>query len=77
LIRISSSHLEYTSSYATYPSEYCFFKIHSDFKYQEKIFSDSPIEVLWMSFKRSGFLEHKDELGIVESLIYPVLEVLR
>ena len=77
MIRITSSHLEYTSSYATYPSGCCFFKVHSDFKYQEKIFSDSPIEVLWTSFKRSGLLEHKDELGIVESLIYLVLEDIK
>ena len=75
--RITSSHLKYTSSYAAYPSGCYFFKVHSDFKYQEKIFSDSPIEVLWTSFKKSVLIEHKDELGIVESLIYPVLEDIK
>jgi len=49
-------------------------RVHSDFKYQEKIFFNSPIDVLWTSFKRSRLLEHKDELGIAESRRYPVLE---
>ena len=49
-------------------------RVHSDFNYQEKIFFNSPIDVLWTSFKKSHLLERKDELGITESRQYPVLE---
>jgi len=52
-------------------------RVHFDFKYQEKIFFNSPIDVLWTFFKRSRLLERKDELGITESLIYPVLEDIK
>jgi len=41
--------------------------VHSDFKYQENIFFNSPIDVLWTFFKKSRLLERKDELGIAES----------
>jgi hypothetical protein len=51
-----------------------YLRAHSDFKYQEKIFFNSPIDVLWTSFKRSSLLERKNELGIAESQRYPVLE---
>lgn len=51
-----------------------YLRVHSDFNYQEKIFFNSPIDVLWTSFKRSRLLERKDELGIAESRRYPVLE---
>jgi len=49
-------------------------RVHSDFNYQEKMFFNSPIDVLWTSFKRSRLLERKDGLGIAESRRYPVLE---
>jgi hypothetical protein len=52
-------------------------RAHSDFKYQEKIFFNSPIDVLWTSFKTSRLLERKDELGIAESQRYPVLEDIK
>ena len=52
-------------------------RVHPDFKYQEKIFFNSPIDILWTSSKRSRLLERKDELGIAESLIYPVLEDIK
>jgi len=52
-------------------------KVHSDFKYQEKIFFNSPIDVLWTSFKRSCLLERKNELDIAESRRYPVLEDIK
>jgi hypothetical protein len=52
-------------------------RVYSDFKYQEKIFFNSPIDVLWTSFKRSRLLERKDELGIAESRRYPVLEEIK
>lgn len=52
-------------------------RVHSDFKYQEKIFFNSPIDVLWTSFKTSRLLERKDELGIAESRRYPVLEDIK
>ena len=52
-------------------------RVHSDFKYQEKIFFNSPIDVLWTSFKRSRLLERKEELGITESRRYPVLEDIK
>ena len=52
-------------------------RVHSDFKYQEKIFFNSPIDVLWTSFKRSRLLERKEELGITESRRYPVLKDIK
>ena len=52
-------------------------RVHSDFNYQEKMFFNSPIDVLWTSFKRSRLLERKDELGIAESRRYPVLEDIK
>jgi len=52
-------------------------RVHSDFNYQEKMFFNSPIDVLWTSFKRSRLLERKDELGIAESRKYPVLEDIK
>jgi len=52
-------------------------RVYSDFKYQEKIFFNSPIGVLWTSFKTSRLLEHKDGLGIAESRRYPVLEDIK
>ena len=54
-----------------------YLRVHSDFNYQEKIFFNSPIDVLWTSFKRSRLLERKDELGIAESRRYPVLEDIK
>ena len=42
--------------------------------YLEEKFFKLPIEVLWTSFSMSRFLVHKDELGIVKSKKYPVLE---
>lgn len=52
-------------------------RVHSDFKYQEKIFFKSPIDVLWTSFERSRLLERKDELGIAESRRYSILEDIK
>ena len=49
-------------------------RVHSDFKYQEKIFFSSPIDILWTAFKRSSLFERKEELGISKSRRYPVLE---
>lgn len=44
------------------------------FKYKEKTFFSSPIDILYTSYKASRFLWHKKELGITESREYPVLE---
>ena len=52
-------------------------RVHSDFKYQEKIFFNSPVDVLWTSFKKSRLLERKDELGIAESRRYPLLKDIK
>ena len=52
-------------------------RVHPDFEYNEEIFLNSPINVLWTSFKRSHLLERKDELGIDESRIYPGLEDIK
>jgi len=52
-------------------------RVHFDFKYQEKIFFNSPIDVLWTSFKKSRLLERKDELGIADSRRYPVLKDIK
>lgn len=48
--------------------------VEPDFEYDEKIFFESPIEVLWTSLSKSCLLSHKEELGIFESRKYPVLE---
>ena len=39
-------------------------RIHSGFKYDEKIFLSSPIDILYTSFKESCLLDRKDELRI-------------
>ena len=52
-------------------------RVHSDFKYQEKIFFNSPVDVLWTSFKKSRLLERKDVLGIAESRRYPLLKDIK
>jgi len=52
-------------------------RVHPDFEYNEKIFFNSPINVLWTFFKTSRLLERKDELGIAESRRYPVLEDIK
>jgi hypothetical protein len=49
-------------------------RIDPEFEYDEKVFLKSPIDVLWTSFSVSRLLARKDELGIVESRRYPVLE---
>ena len=49
-------------------------RIHSGFKYDEKIFLSSPFNILYTSFKESCMLARKDELGITDSRKYPVLE---
>lgn len=51
-----------------------YIQIVPEFEYDERRFFKSPIEVLWTSFKSSHLLECKEELGIVESKKYPVLE---
>ena len=52
-------------------------RVHFDFKYQEKIFFNSPVDVLWTSFKKSRLLERKDELGIAESRRYTLLKDIK
>ncbi len=52
-------------------------RIHSGFKYDEKIFLSSPIDILYTSFKESCLLDRKNELGITGSRKYPVLEDVR
>ena len=52
-------------------------RIHSEFKYNEKIFLSSPFEILYTSFKESRLLVRKDELGITDSRKYHVLEDAR
>jgi len=49
-------------------------RIHSGFKYDEKIFLSSPFDILYTSFKESCLLARKGELGITGSRKYPVLE---
>lgn len=51
-----------------------YLRVDPKFEYDEKMFLKSPIDVLWTSFKTSRLLARKDELGIVESRRYPVLE---
>ena len=52
-------------------------RVNPEFEYDEKMFLTSPIDVLWTSFETSRLLARKDELGIVESRRYPVLEDIR
>lgn len=52
-------------------------RIHSGFKYDEKIFLSSPIDNLYTSFKESYLLDRKNELGITRSRKYPVLEDIK
>ena len=52
-------------------------KANPEFEYDEKTFLTSPIDVLYTSFETSRLLARKDELGIVESRSYPVLEDIR
>jgi hypothetical protein len=49
-------------------------RVDPEFEYDEKVFLKSPVDVLWTSFSTSRLLARKDELGIVESRRYPVLE---
>lgn len=49
-------------------------RVNPEFEYDEKIFLTSPIDVLYTSFETSRLLARKDELGIVESRSYPVIE---
>ena len=49
-------------------------RIHSGFKYDEKIYLSSPFDILYTSLKESCLFARKSELGITESRIYPVLE---
>jgi len=49
-------------------------RVHPDFEYDEREFLSSPIDLLWISSKKSLFLTRKEDLGIVESRKYPVLE---
>ena len=51
-----------------------YLRIHSGFKYDEKIFLSSPIDNLHTSFKNSCLLDRKNELKITGSRKYPVLE---
>jgi DNA-directed RNA polymerase subunit RPC12/RpoP len=49
-------------------------RVDPEFEYDEKVFLKSPIDVIWTSFSISRLLARKDELDIVESRRYPVLE---
>lgn len=49
-------------------------RVHPDFEYNENIFLSSPIDVVRTSFEKSLFLTRKEELGIVGSREYAVLE---
>ncbi|MCL5985431.1 MAG: zinc-ribbon domain-containing protein [Actinobacteria bacterium] len=51
-----------------------YLRVYPEFEYDEEMFLSSPIDVLWTSFNMSRLLAHKDELGIVKSRRYPVLE---
>jgi len=51
-----------------------YLRIHSGFKYDEKIFLSSPIDNLYTSLKKSCLLDQKNELKITGSRKYPVLE---
>ncbi|MCL5071312.1 MAG: zinc-ribbon domain-containing protein [Actinobacteria bacterium] len=51
-----------------------YLRIHSGFKYDEKIFLSSPIDNLYTSFKKSCLLDRKNELKITGSRKYPILE---
>lgn len=44
------------------------------FKYREKTFLSSPIDILYKSYEKSRFLKRKSELGINKSRVYPALE---
>ncbi|MGC8817528.1 MAG: zinc-ribbon domain containing protein [Candidatus Hadarchaeum sp.] len=44
------------------------------FKYDEKVFLKSPIDLLWTRLDISCLLARKAELGIVELQRYPVLK---
>ncbi|MHB1377798.1 MAG: zinc-ribbon domain containing protein [Candidatus Humimicrobiaceae bacterium] len=52
-------------------------RIHPGFKYDEKIFLSSPIDILYTSFKKSYLLDRKNKLGIVESGKYPILKDIK
>ncbi len=52
-----------------------YLRVDPEFEYDEKMFFKSPIDVLWTSFSMSRLLARKDELGIVESRRYPVLDI--
>ena len=52
-------------------------RIHFGFEYDEKIFLTSPIDILYTSFKKSCLFSRKDELEIVESRKYPMLEDIK
>jgi len=51
-----------------------YLRVAPEFEYDEKMFFKSPIDVLWTSFSMSRLIARKEELGIVESRRYPVLE---
>ena len=50
-----------------------YLEVDPEFKYDERLFLESPVEVLWTSVGKSHLLARKNELGIVESRRYPVL----
>ena len=49
-------------------------KVHPEFEYDKTTFLTSPIDVLYTASETSRLLARKDELSIVESRSYPVLE---
>jgi hypothetical protein len=48
-------------------------RVYPEFEYDERMFMESLIDVLWTSFRMCRLLARRDELGIVESRRYPVL----
>lgn len=47
--------------------------VRPEFEYDEKMFLESPIDVLWTCSGMSHLLARRDELGIIEPRKYPVL----
>ena len=51
-------------------------RVVPEFEYDEKMFFQSPFEILWSDSGKNRFLAGKDKLGITGSKPYPVLEDL-
>jgi hypothetical protein len=51
-------------------------RVVPEFEYDEKMFFQSPFEILWSDSDKNRFLTWKEKLGITGSKPYPVLEDL-